>query len=45
MFLAVATAAHIPIIVSGDKHLLDVSGWRGVIVLTPRQFRERYLTA
>ncbi len=32
------------IVVSGDKHLLDVSGWRGVEVVQPRTFLER-LTA
>ncbi|MDP2957506.1 MAG: PIN domain-containing protein [Longimicrobiales bacterium] len=26
------------VVVSGDRHLLDASGWRGVIVLTPRTF-------
>ena len=32
------------LVVSGDKHLLDVSGWRGVEVVQPRTFLER-LTA
>jgi len=26
------------VVVSGDKHLLDASGWRGVTVLQPRAF-------
>jgi len=26
------------VVVSGDKHLLDASGWRGVTVLRPRAF-------
>ena len=26
------------VVVSGDKHLLDASGWGGVVVLTPRAF-------
>ena len=30
------------VVVSGDKHLRHVSGWRGVDVLTPRQFADRY---
>lgn len=42
-FLACAMAARAPIIVSGDKHLLRVSGWCGVTVLTPRQFVDQYL--
>ncbi|MBI2797512.1 MAG: putative toxin-antitoxin system toxin component, PIN family [Gemmatimonadetes bacterium] len=36
-FLACAQTGHAEVIVSGDKHLLRVSGWRGVRVLTPRQ--------
>ena len=32
------------IIISGDKHLLRVSGYQGVSVLTPRQFVVRYLS-
>ena len=32
------------IIISGDKHLLRVSGYQGVSVLTPRQFVVLYLS-
>ena len=42
MFLAAALAAHTRLIVSGDKHLLRVSGWRGIMVLTPRQFLDQH---
>jgi putative PIN family toxin of toxin-antitoxin system len=42
-FLACAIASGTKIVVSGDKHLGRVSGWRGVEVLTPRSFHERYL--
>lgn len=42
-FLACALAGGAEIIVSGDKDLLDVSGWRGVEVLRPRTFVETYL--
>lgn len=42
-FLACAIASGSKVIVSGDKHLLRVSGWRGIEVLTPRSFQERYL--
>ena len=42
-FLAVAVAADAQIIVSGDKHLLRVSGWQGIEVLKPRQFVDRYV--
>lgn len=41
-FLACAVASRSPVIVSGDKHLLRVSGWGGIEVLTPRQVIERY---
>ncbi len=42
MFLAAALAADARIIVSGDKHLLRVSGWSGIEVLKARQFLDRY---
>jgi putative PIN family toxin of toxin-antitoxin system len=44
-FLACAIAARTPLIVSGDKHLLHVSGWSGITVVTPRQCVDRYLAA
>ena len=43
MFLAAAFAAQAPLIVSGDKDLLRVTGWRGIAVLSPRQFVEQHL--
>jgi uncharacterized protein len=39
-FFACAAAAGCQIIVSGDRHLLDASGWGGIEVLRPRQFLE-----
>ena len=42
-FLACAIASKTKIIVSGDKHLLDVSGYKGIDVLTPRRFSEKYI--
>lgn len=42
MFLAAALAAQTEVIVSGDQDLLQVSGWRGIEVLTPRQFVAQY---
>jgi putative PIN family toxin of toxin-antitoxin system len=42
-FLAAAFASRTRMIVSGDKHLLRVSGWRGITVLTPRRFVEEQL--
>jgi putative PIN family toxin of toxin-antitoxin system len=44
-FLSVALAAGAKIIVSGDKHLLKVSGYRGISVLTPRQFMNNYFSS
>lgn len=42
-FLACALASKCKVIVSGDKHLLDVSGFREVRVLKPRDFLDEYL--
>jgi len=44
MFLAAAFASHVPIVMSGDRDLLSVSGWRGIAVLTPRQFHDQYIS-
>ena len=43
MFLPAALAANASLIVSGDKHLLRVSGWCGIAVLKARPFVERYI--
>ena len=42
-FLACALAAGCKVIVSGDRHLLKVSGYCGVQVLKPREFVDRFL--
>ncbi len=42
-FIACAIAADCDIIVSGDKHLLKVSGYCGVQVLKPRVFVDKFL--
>lgn len=42
-FFACALASGSKIIISGDKHLLKVSGYEGIEVLKPRDFVERYL--
>ena len=41
-FLACALAGECKLIVSGDKHLLKVSGFRGIKVLKPREFVDTY---
>ena len=42
-FIACAIASKTKIIVSGDKHLLNVSGYKSIEVLTPRRFFEKYI--
>lgn len=40
-FIACAVAGGCDAIVSGDRHLLEVSGYEGIDVLTPRQLLDR----
>ncbi len=42
-FIACACAGRCEIIVSGDKALQRVSGYRGIQVMSPRQFVENHL--
>jgi uncharacterized protein len=42
-FFACAVASGCSIVVSGDKHLLRVSGYAGVKVLRPKEFLQFYL--
>lgn len=42
-FIACALASKSKIIVSGDKHLINVSGYKGIQVLKPREFTDKYL--
>jgi uncharacterized protein len=42
-FFACALASESKIIISGDKHLLKVSGYQGIEVLKPRDFVDKYL--
>ena len=42
-FLECAVAGKAACIVSGDKHLLKLSEFRGIRILTPRQFIQMYL--
>jgi putative PIN family toxin of toxin-antitoxin system len=43
-FLACALAGKTKIIVSGDKQLVRVSGYRGIEVIRPRTFVDEYLS-
>lgn len=42
-FIACAIASRCKFIVSGDKHLVDVSGYRGIVVARPKRFVDSYL--
>jgi len=42
-FIECAIASNTKIIVSGDKHLLKITGYQGITVLKPREFVNRYL--
>ncbi|MHB8708351.1 MAG: putative toxin-antitoxin system toxin component, PIN family [Desulfuromonadales bacterium] len=42
-FLACALASSARLIVSGDKHLLQVAGYQEIEILKPRAFIEKYL--
>ncbi|VEN74763.1 putative toxin-antitoxin system toxin component, PIN family [Candidatus Desulfarcum epimagneticum] len=42
-FIECAIAGKCDIIVSGDKHLLKLAGYKGVGILKPREFVDRYL--
>ena len=42
-FIACALASNCQIVISGDKHLLRISGYQNVFVLKPREFVEKYL--
>ena len=41
-FIACALSSGSRIIISGDKHLLKVSGYQGIEILKPRDFVDRY---
>jgi uncharacterized protein len=40
-FLLAAAAGACPIVISGDRHVLDANGWQGIEVLTPALFMRR----
>jgi len=40
-FIACALAGGCGVIVSGDRHLLEIDGYEGIAVLTPRQLLDR----
>ena len=42
-FISYALSGKCKMIISGDKHLLRVSGYEGVHILRPRKFVDEYL--
>jgi putative PIN family toxin of toxin-antitoxin system len=42
-FIALCLSAHCQIIISGDKDLLEISGYMGIDVFKPANFVEIYL--
>jgi putative PIN family toxin of toxin-antitoxin system len=44
-FIACAMGGNAGIIISGDRHLLRVSGFQGIEVLRPRDFVDTYLSS
>ena len=42
-FLECAIAGNSNLIVSGDSHLLKISGHKGIMIVTPRNFVDNYL--
>ena len=42
-FLECAVAGKCKTIISGDKHLLKLTGYEGITVLSPRNFVDKYL--
>ena len=42
-FITCAIASGVKIIISGDKHLLDVNGYHGIEIIAPSDFIQEYL--
>lgn len=42
-FLACALSSKVRLIISGDRHLFKVSGYRGIKIVRPRGFVDEYL--
>ena len=42
-FIACALASKSKTIVSGDKHLINITGYKGIQVVKPREFTDNYL--
>ena len=42
-FISCALANNSKIIITGDKHLLNVNGYEGLEIIRPREFVEKYI--
>ena len=42
-FISCALASGSKIIITGDKHLLNVNGYKGLEIIRPREFVEKYI--
>jgi putative PIN family toxin of toxin-antitoxin system len=42
-FISCALASNSKIIITGDKHLLNVNGYEGLEIIRPREFFEKYI--
>jgi uncharacterized protein len=42
-FIACALSGKVKIIVSGDKHLLKLSGFKGIMIIRPNEFVDKYI--
>ena len=42
--LECAVAAHAQVVVSGDRHLLDLQNYKSIPIVTPRQFLELFIS-
>jgi putative PIN family toxin of toxin-antitoxin system len=42
-FIASAISGKVKIIVSGDKHLLKLSGFNGIVIIKPKEFVDNYI--
>jgi len=42
-FIECAIASNCKLIISGDKHLLNITNYQGISVLKPREFVDNYI--
>jgi putative PIN family toxin of toxin-antitoxin system len=42
-FISCALSSNSKLIVTGDKHLLKITGYKGIEIITPKAFIKKYL--